>query len=93
MIGAVSNQATIQWKTNSGFLQVSTDNAVFNATTLAVTGHVFGRRGQGLAAMPATQNAYWTGLGSPYTTAANRVTGMMVSIFPNDATQGALTAG
>ena len=69
---------------------MSTDSTVFNATTLAITGHVFGRNGQGLNAMPATANAYWS---NPAVTGTNRAAGMMVSIFPNDGTQGELTAG
>jgi len=70
---------------------VSTDSTIFNATTLAVSGHTFGRAGQGAATYPSTNNAFWTG--DPTTTDANKAAGMMVSIFPNDGTQGALTAG
>ena len=39
--------------------------------------------------MPASNNAYWS---DTTIAVANRVSGMMVSIFPNDGTQGALTA-
>ena len=69
---------------------MSSDSSVFNATTLATTGHVFGLAGQGAATMPGTNNAYWSDTAIAL---ANRVSGMMVSVFPNDGTQGALTAG
>lgn len=70
---------------------MSSDSATFNATTLATTGHVFGLAGQGAVSYPGTNNAFWTG--ATNTAGSARATGMMVSIFPNDGTQGALTAG
>ena len=69
---------------------MSSDSSVFNATTLATTGHVFGLAGQGAATYPSTNNAFWTG--DPTTTDANKAAGMMVSIFPNVGAAAALTA-
>lgn len=86
--GAVVNQGSNAMKTNSGFVRVSSDSTVYNATTLAVSGHTFGLAGQGAATMPGTNNAYWNNPGQ-----ASKTSGMMVSIFPNDGTQAALTAG
>jgi hypothetical protein len=90
MAAAVDNSASGQQKTNSGFLQVSTDSTTFNATTLQYTGHVYGRRGQGMVAMPAANNAFFP---DSSVAADARVTGMMISVFPNDGTQPALAAG
>lgn len=89
--GAVTNSASGQYTTISGFLQVSTDSTTFNATTLAVSGHVFGRAGQGAATMPGTNNAFWTG--APSASLATEATGMMVSVFPNVGAAAALIAG
>jgi len=87
--GFAANAVSGQLKATSGFIQVSTDSAVFNTTTLAITGHTFGLYGQGANTMPGTNNAFWVGTSAP----ATNVGGMMVSIFPNDATQAAVAAG
>ena len=73
-------------KSTSGFVQVSTDSTVFNATTLAITGHTFGLYGQGASTMPGNNNAFWVGASN----ATANVAGMMVSIFPNVATAATL---
>ena len=62
---------------------------MFNATTLAITGHTFGLYGQGASTMPGYYNAFWVGASDP----ATNVAGMMVSIFPNVATAATLING
>ena len=89
MAAAVDNSASGQQKTNSGFLQVSTDSTTFNATTLQYTGHVYGRAGQGAATIPADNHAFFP---DPSILPANRVTSLMISVFPNDGTQPALNS-
>lgn len=59
--GYLSNAVSGQLKSTSGFVQVSTDSAVFNATTLAISGHTFGLYGQGASTMPGTANAFFVG--------------------------------
>jgi hypothetical protein len=68
---------------------VSTDSTVFNATTLQYTGHVYGRAGQGAATVPADNHAFFP---DPSILPANRVTSLMISVFPNDGTQPALNS-
>jgi len=48
-------------------------------------GHTFGLYGQGNATMPGANNAFWVGASNATTNAG----GMMISVFPNDATSAA----
>ena len=51
-----------QMLTNSGFVQVSTISLVFNTTTLAISGHIFGLYGQGAIIMLPKNKAFHSGL-------------------------------
>lgn len=70
---------------------MSTDSTAFTATTLATTGHAFGRAGQGTASYPGTNNAFWTG--DPSVADATKAASLMVSVFPNVGASTALAAG
>lgn len=59
--GFITNAASNQLKSTSGFVQVSTVSDVFNSTTLAISGHTFGLYGQGANTMPGTNNAFFVG--------------------------------
>jgi hypothetical protein len=73
-------------KAKKGWYASTTDVAGTDATTLAVSGHVFGRLGQGKGSMPGVAPFYWD-----YATAAGTPT-VIVSIFPETDGSAGLSA-
>jgi hypothetical protein len=73
-------------KAKKGYYASTTDTAGTDATTLAVTGKVFGRLGQGKGNMPGVAPFYWD-----FATPAGTPT-MIVSVLPETDNAGGLAA-
>lgn len=76
---ATDYQAAIKYASRVGYICLTSDDSkVGDSTTLASSGRVFGRLGQGTATLAANTSPFYYGK-----TASGQVPGMMISLLPN----------
>jgi len=85
---AADYQAATKYASRLGYIAMTTDDSkVGDSTTLASSGHIFGRFGQGEKTMTAKSSPFY--YGKP---ATSTIPGMMVSLLPNAPADTGLAA-
>lgn len=85
---ATDYQAATKYATRMGYIcMTSDDSKVGDATTLASSGHVWGRLGQGTKTLAANVSPFYYGK-----TATGQIPGLMVSLLPNAPADTGLAA-
>lgn len=81
-------QSATKYASRTGYIHMTSDDSkAGDATTLASSGRVFGRLGQGKATLATNSAPFYYGL-----TTSGQIPGMMISLLPNAITDTGLSA-